>query len=57
MKQKHIADRLSSVTYTYVGTDQQFDEFLKMLIHDYLLVDMLYQKPRDPVDNVDSAPA
>lgn len=25
--------------YSYVGTDTQFDEFLKMMIHDYLAVD------------------
>lgn len=30
---------LSSVMYSYVGNDTQFDAFLKMLIHDYLAVD------------------
>lgn len=29
-------ERLSSVMFTYIGTDEQFTEFLKMLIHDYL---------------------
>lgn len=42
-KQKRSTQRLASVTFTYVGTDQQFDEFLKMLIHDYLSVDHPYQ--------------
>ena len=28
-----------SVMYSYVGSDTQFDAFLKMLIHDYLAVD------------------
>lgn len=57
MKQKRNTDRLSSVTYTYVGTDQEFDEFLKMLLHDYLSVDMPYQEPSPIVDNVDSTVA
>ncbi len=29
-------ERLASVMFTYIGTDEQFTEFLKMLIHDYL---------------------
>ena len=33
---------LSSVMYSYVGTDDQFDDFLKMMIHDYLSVDHPY---------------
>ena len=28
-------DNISEVTFSYVGTDEQFDEFLKMLVHDY----------------------
>ena len=28
--------------YSYVGTDDQFDDFLKMMIHDYLSVDHPY---------------
>ena len=31
--------RLSTVTYTYTGTDQDFDEFLKMLLRAYLAAD------------------
>jgi hypothetical protein len=30
---------LSSVMFSYVGNDTQFDAFLKMLIHDYFVVD------------------
>ena len=44
MNHKRNTDRLAAVTFTYVGTDQEFDEFLKMLIHDYLAVDQPYQK-------------
>lgn len=39
---KSLTERLGSVTYTYIGTDQEFDEFLKMLVHDYLAVDQVY---------------
>jgi len=31
--------RLGTVTYTYTGTDQDFDEFLKMLLRAYLAAD------------------
>ena len=30
---------IRSVTFTYVGTDKQFTDFLKSVIHDYLSVD------------------
>lgn len=33
---------IASVMYSYVGTDDQFDDFLKMMIHDYLSVDNPY---------------
>ena len=39
MAKKHNTERLGEVTFTYMGTDQEFDEFLKMLIRDYLAVD------------------
>ena len=42
MSKKSLTERLGSVTYTYIGTDQEFDEFLKMLVHDYLAVDQVY---------------
>lgn len=38
MKKKNT-ERLGEVIFTYTGTDQDFDEFLKMLIRDYLAVD------------------
>ena len=31
-------ENISEVMFSYVGTDEQFDEFLKMLVHDYLSV-------------------
>jgi len=31
--------RLGTVTYTYTGTDRDFDEFLKMLLRTYLAAD------------------
>jgi hypothetical protein len=42
MRTKNNTDRLGLVMFTYTGTDQDFDEFLKMLIHDYLAVDQPY---------------
>ena len=40
--------------FSYIGTDAQFDEFLKMLVHDYLSVDQPYTKSQeDFVDHVD----
>ena len=48
-------DNISEVTFSYIGTDAQFDEFLKMLVHDYLSVDQPYTKlQEDFVDHVDS---
>ena len=45
---KDSKERLGSVIYTYSGTDQEFDEFLKMMIHDYLAVDHPYSdQPHD----------
>ena len=37
-------ENISEVMFSYVGTDEQFDEFLKMLVHDYLSVDQPYTK-------------
>lgn len=46
---------IASVLFSYVGTDAQFDEFLKMMVHDYLAVDAPYTKQTsDFVDNVES---
>ena len=48
-------ENISEVTFSYVGTDEQFDEFLKMLVHDYLSVDQPYTKlQEDFVENGDS---
>ncbi|MCI6016750.1 MAG: hypothetical protein MRZ31_08660 [Dysosmobacter sp.] len=45
---KDSKERLGSVIYTYSGTDQEFDEFLKMMIHDYLAVDHPYSEQPKP---------
>ena len=48
-------ENISEVMFSYIGTDAQFDEFLKMLVHDYLSVDQPYTKlQEDIVDLVDS---
>ena len=48
-------ENIAEVTFSYVGTDEQFNEFLKMLVHDYLSVDQPYTKlQEDFVDHVDS---
>ena len=48
-------DNISEVMFSYIGTDAQFDEFLKMLLHDYLSVDQPYTKSQeDFVGNGDS---
>ena len=48
-------ENIAEVTFSYVGTDEQFNEFLKMLLHDYLSVDQPYIKSQeDFVDHVDS---
>lgn len=38
-------NNISNVLFTYVGTDAQFDEFLKSVIHDYLVVDSPHNVP------------
>ena len=48
-------ENISEVMFSYVGTDEQFDEFLKMLVHDYLSVDQPYTKSQEEsVGNGDS---
>ena len=48
-------ENISEVMFSYIGTDAQFDEFLKMLVHDYLSVDQPYTKlQEDSVGNGDS---
>ena len=49
---------ITSVLFSYVGTDAQFDEFLKGVIHDYLSADHPYTKLETVlVDCVESEPA
>ena len=48
-------ENISEVMFSYIGTDEQFDEFLKMLVHDYLSVDQPYTTSQENfVDNGDS---
>ena len=48
-------ENISEVMFSYIGTDAQFDEFLKMLVHDYLSVDQPYTEVQENfVDHVDS---
>ena len=42
MGRKKKESNIASVMYSYVGTDDQFDEFLKLMLHDYLAVDSPY---------------
>ena len=49
---------IASVMYSYVGTDDQFDEFLKLMLHDYLAVDNPYtNQTTDFVGKVESGVA
>ena len=58
MGRKRKEANIASVMYSYVGTADQFDDFLKMMIHDYLSVDNPYtnQAP-DFVGKVESGVA
>ena len=40
------SNRIGTVTFTYVGTDKEFDRFLEMLIRDYLLTDNPYKQEK-----------
>ena len=52
---KKRKNNIAEVSFTYIGTDDQFNEFLKMMVHDYLAVDHPYtQRQKDFVDKVDS---
>ncbi len=58
MARKKKESNISSVMYSYVGTDDQFDEFLKLMLHDYLAVDNPYtNREPDLVGNVESGAA
>ena len=58
MSRKKKESNIVSVMYSYTGTDSQFDEFLKMMLHDYLAVDNPYtEQIPDFVGNVESGVA
>ena len=55
MGRKKKESNIASVMYSYVGTDDQFDEFLKLMLHDYLAVDNPYtNQPTDFVAKVET---
>ena len=55
MGRKKNESNIHRVMYSYVGTDDQFDHFLKMIIHDYLSVDDPYtNQPADSVGKVEN---
>lgn len=51
MARKSSKPGITSVTYTYVGNDAQFDEFLKSVIRDYFEADNPYTNP--PQNHID----
>ena len=55
MGRKRKESNIASVMYSYVGTDDPFDDFLKMMIHYYLSVDHPYtNQPTDFVAKVET---
>jgi hypothetical protein len=54
---KRREDKLRCVTFEYVGTDKDFDAFLKLLIHDYLAVDHPGAETEKTVEKTDSSVA
>ena len=55
---RRASPEITSVLFSYVGTDWKCDEFLKGVIHDYLSADHPYAKPETVlVDCVESEPA
>lgn len=50
-------DKLHCVTYEYVGTDKDFDAFLKLLIHDYLAVDNPGAATEETIEKAESSVA
>ena len=45
MARKNSKPSITSVMYTYVGNDAQFNEFLKRVIRDYFEADNPYTNP------------
>ena len=55
MSRRKKKSQITSVLYTYVGTDVQFNEFLRMLLRDYLGADSPYTNlSADSVQRVES---
>ena len=55
MGRKRKNSNIGTVFYSFGGRDDQFDDFLKMMIHDYLSVDHPYtNQPADFVAKVET---
>ena len=57
MGRKRKESNIASVMYSYVGTDEQFDEFLKLMLHDYLADNPYTNQTTDFVGKVESGVA
>ena len=54
-RMKQQRNPITGVTFSYVGTDSDFETFLKILVRDYLLADDPAANPEtDSVQKVDS---
>lgn len=57
MSVKRRTDKIHSVMFEYTGTDKEFNEFLKLMLHDYLAVDHPGTSTKEIVGNVESSVA
>lgn len=57
MSVKRRTDTIHSVMFEYTGTDKEFNEFLKLMLHDYLAVDHPEASTEEIVGNVESSVA
>jgi hypothetical protein len=54
MARKRNEPVINSVMFTYVGTDKDFNQFLKTVVHDYLMLDnMTDLNPASHVEKVE----
>ena len=58
MARKRIETSICSVMFTYVGTDADFEKFLKAVVHDYLMIgDLPLNEADKTIQKVESIPA
>jgi len=58
MARKRKETPICSVLFTYVGTDADFDNFLKTVIHDYLMIgDFPLNETEKTIEKVESTVA